>query len=159
MPPFKNDKHLKVFYNFSQADKIIKSIGEQTLFKYKPAKISKEEIVENKENIILRLSQYEMSRIADLILKSSDLKNANYIYSMWSGYLERNDSFAEFANKYHLKIKGIHTSGHAYKKDLFRLVEAMKPKTLVPIHTLNADEFAKEFNNVILINNNEIIDL
>ena len=159
LPPFKNDKHLKVFYNFSQADKIVKSIGEQTLFKYKPAKISKEEIVENKENIILRLSQYEMSRIADLILKSSDLKNANYIYSMWSGYLERNDSFAEFANKYNLEIKEIHTSGHAYKKDLFRLVEAMKPKTLVPIHTLNADEFAKEFNNVILINNNELFDI
>ncbi len=156
LPPFKNDKHLKVFYNFSQAGKIVKSIGEQTLFKYKSAKISKEEIVKNKENIILRLSQYEISKMADTILKSSDLKNANYIYSMWSGYLKRNNSFAEFASKYNLEIKKIHTSGHAYKKDLFRLIKAMTPKVLIPIHSLNANEFEKEFDNVKLINNGEV---
>ena len=159
LPPFTNDKHLKVFYSFSHADKIVKSIGVQTLYKYKSAKISKEEIVKDKENIILRLSQYEMSRIADEILKSSDLENANYIYSMWSGYLERNDYFAEFASKYNLEIKEIHTSGHAYKKDLLRLAEAIKPKTLIPIHTLNADEFVKEFDNVKLIKNNEVFDI
>ena len=31
----------------------------------------------------------------------------------------------------------IHTSGHAYLKGLKRLVSALKPKAIIPIHTLS----------------------
>ena len=56
------------------------------------------------------------------------------IWSMWKGYRDRSD-LAEWAKKRGLKWKDIHVSGHASRSDLAKLVDAMTPKFLVPIHT------------------------
>ena len=44
-----------------------------------------------------------------------------------------------------------HTSGHAPVEDLQRLAAALKPRTLVPIHTEDADSFRKTFENVMTL--------
>lgn len=44
-----------------------------------------------------------------------------------------------------------HTSGHAPVEDLQRLAAALKPKTLVPIHTEYAGEFSKSFEHVVTL--------
>ena len=46
------------------------------------------------------------------------------------------------------KIHKIHTSGHADIKTLKQMVEAIKPRNLVPIHTFDGDDYKDIFKNV-----------
>jgi len=42
----------------------------------------------------------------------------------------------------------IHASGHCPEKDLLRIVNTIKPKTLIPIHTQHPHLFKELFKNV-----------
>ena len=48
-----------------------------------------------------------------------------------------------------LAINHLHTSGHANACDLQALAEALRPKTLVPIHSFSAERYPTLFNNVV----------
>ena len=97
-----------------------------------------------------------MKRLAD---KMERQDNMRFIYSMWQGYLERDPKMANFPSQYGCKWQSIHTSGHAWLEDLQKLTKKIKPVTLVPIHTLQGDEFAKHFENVVRIKDGEEIRL
>jgi ribonuclease J len=82
----------------------------------------------------------------------------NIIYSQWQGYLDGNhtdyfgsDRIAAYRKDPQVNFVYAHTSGHAPVEDLQRLAAALKPKTLVPIHTEYAGEFSKSFANVMTL--------
>lgn len=82
----------------------------------------------------------------------------NIIYSQWQGYLDGNhtdyfgsDRIAAYRNDPEVNFVYAHTSGHAPVEDLQRLAAALKPKTLVPIHTEYAGEFGKSFEHVMTL--------
>ena len=147
LPPFKDD-NLRILYMGVHTEKIAKNLGPGLLYKYKTKKIDLDEIINNRDSLVIRLSLFEMKKLAEEMEKQSPLKDANFIYSMWSGYLNRNKEFYDFRDKYNLTMINIHSSGHAYKKDLLRLIDAIQPKTIIPVHTLNADIFQKEVKNI-----------
>jgi ribonuclease J len=64
---------------------------------------------------------------------------------MWSGYKEQNKRFLDFIASKGLPIKDIHTSGHADIFGLQSMVEAVKPKHIVPIHTFEAEKYKDIF--------------
>ena len=52
----------------------------------------------------------------------------------------------------------IHTSGHADTDTLKQMVEAIKPKNIVPIHTFSGSEYDKIFTTpIVLMNDGETI--
>ncbi|MBW2363893.1 MAG: hypothetical protein JRF25_02225 [Deltaproteobacteria bacterium] len=53
----------------------------------------------------------------------------------------------------------IHTSGHAKLSDLSKLVDAMAPDMVIPIHSFHPDKFKDHFPNVRLVENGEIVNL
>ena len=55
--------------------------------------------------------------------------------------------------------KHIHISGHADRDALKRMVEVLKPKNLIPIHTFEGNEYEKIFTGtkVLQINDNEAV--
>jgi ribonuclease J len=76
------------------------------------------------------------------------------IYSQWQGYLEplegESRHIADMRAIKEGKYPGItysyaHTSGHAPLDDLQRLVQAMKPAKLIPIHTEFPDRYEQLF--------------
>jgi ribonuclease J len=79
--------------------------------------------------------------------------NAIVIYSMWEEYLKKQSKLNNFINK--MKEKGkfyhIHTSGHADIESIKKLVETLKPKKLIPVHTINPKEFTKIFPNKVIL--------
>lgn len=82
----------------------------------------------------------------------------NVIYSQWQGYLDGShadyfgsDRVAAYREDPKVNFVYAHTSGHAPVEDLKRLATALKPKTLVPIHTEYADEFSKHFEQVLTL--------
>ncbi len=85
------------------------------------------------------------------------LAGATYIYSQWEGYWER-DSFGstkEWLAKHSIPKTSIHTSGHAGPKDLKRLVAALNPRKVIPIHSFMPERYIELFPNVEMCNDGE----
>jgi len=137
---------IKVMYPYFLSKMIADKIGKEFLYQFQPFKITKEEISERRKEIVF-LIRPSMKGDIDRIDK---MENGNFIYSMWSGYLEQPKTKTFIG---HLKSKGfsfhqVHTSGHADVETLKDMVTAMNPKNLVPIHTFDGDDYKDIFVNV-----------
>jgi ribonuclease J len=78
------------------------------------------------------------------------------IQSMWKGYLDKSKQFKNYKDS----IIHLHTSGHAYIKDLQNFVNYIKPKNIIPIHTEYKENFSKLFNsNVIELDDGEDLNI
>lgn len=87
-------------------------------------------------------------------------ENSKIIYSMWQGYKNGGRVKATLdylAERYQPKIVDIHSSGHAFGRDIANTVNFVMPKTIIPIHTENQEEFKKHFDNVRFCENGEIV--
>jgi ribonuclease J len=105
------------------------------------------------EELAARASRLVMvlrpSMVAELE-RAGALKNALAIWSLWRGYLENPSEKRMLAR---FKEAGVplelhHVSGHAYVKDLQRLVAALNPGRVVPIHTEEPDRYGSLFPRV-----------
>jgi mRNA degradation ribonuclease J1/J2 len=45
----------------------------------------------------------------------------------------------------------IHSSGHAPKDDLFRIVEQLAPARVYPIHTEHAEQYVQKFGDIVTV--------
>lgn len=89
--------------------------------------------------------------------KGNCLKGATYIYSQWEGYWEQGayDKLKGWLERNAIPRYSIHTSGHASPGDLKRIVRAIKPGKVVPIHTFFPERYIELFSNVQVYNDNE----
>jgi ribonuclease J len=84
------------------------------------------------------------------LLRAGVLVDGTVVWSMWPGYLlqpsgERLVRELEAAS---VPLALDHASGHASVTDLRRLVGALSPRCVVPIHTEAADRYHDVFDNV-----------
>lgn len=72
------------------------------------------------------------------------LQGALVIWSLWRGYLEGASErwLREALDRHSVPLELHHVSGHAYVTDLRRLVEAVKPDRVIPIHTQDPRAYA-----------------
>jgi ribonuclease J len=52
-----------------------------------------------------------------------------------------------------VKWSAIHTSGHASVVDLKRLMEALEPDALVPVHTFEPERYPELFGSHVIFRN------
>ncbi len=65
------------------------------------------------------------------------------IYSMWDGYLKPGHLDQDLSDYIgDRRVEHLHTSGHAYVETIAKLIETVRPKVIVPMHTERAEEFA-----------------
>ena len=85
------------------------------------------------------------------------LKGATYIYSQWEGYWERDsyNKLKEWLERNSIPKISIHTSGHASPGDLKKIVTAIDPRKVVPIHTFFPERYGELFQNVEVYNDSE----
>ncbi len=142
---------VRVLYAYSHARKLAE-YDEKLLYKYKKARIKLEEIRANlKDMVILSKDNYYFR----IVLRKVGIGGgARAIYSMWSGYLERTD-LQQLLKSYGIELTEIHTSGHAYIRDLMKLADALKPKRIVPIHTFYPDLYASLWSNVVQLDDGQ----
>lgn len=83
------------------------------------------------------------------------------LYSYWKGYLERADWIE--LQEHLATVEGdfipAHASGHIYIDDIIEFVNAIGPKTVVPIHTFEPDHFHQHFPNVRVLNDGETMEI
>lgn len=155
--PMRGFERLKVLYTKHLMRKIAAS-GMSSLFrKYRPHEARPADIRKAPGSyfVMYRASlEPEISAIGEFT-------GAVMIYSMYEGY--RNEAsfkpVADFLTRNGIALESIHTSGHAGFDDLKRLVEALKPKVLTPIHTFDPGRYQELWHSVQPLDDGEAFDL
>ena len=147
---------IRVMYSYYHAQKLAQ-LDVKLLYKYKSAKINLDEILAAPDNkVLLAKDSYYFKQ---KIIKKINETNPGYaIYSMWHGYLEKN-KLGTFLDEMKIPTVEIHSSGHAYVGQLKKLVEALQPKHVIPIHTFYPEKYTEMFPAVLRIDDGESIDL
>jgi len=92
------------------------------------------------------------------IKKYLDIRKSAWVYSMWAGYLERSGPLRRMKSYFDnqgVEYYYIHSSGHARLADLKMFVEAVKPGTIIPIHTYHPELFQCFFGKVKMVEDGE----
>ena len=126
----------------------------------------KEEVIRTDPSRYLILGK--VSSAGRLIESFRVNKPVNVIYSQWLGYLSYSNKDYYGAEAMAAYKRGdipdidfhyAHTSGHAPVEDLQKFAAAFKPKMLVPIHTEFGSKYKELFDNVRVIDDNQLLEI
>jgi len=111
----------------------------------------------------LYYSRMSRFRIMELYKKFGPI---NLIYSQWLGYLKlKSDEYygaeeiSAYQNDPQVNFTYAHTSGHATLDTLHKMVEALQPARLVPIHTEHPEDYTNHFNRVTVLKDGESLNI
>ncbi len=158
LPPHKGD-HMRVFFESRQEARMKEHGLDDVLEGAAHLKIYPGEMIRKAPDVVLRLSWGFMEKI---VQKLNNKEGIAFIYSMWQGYLNKGDAgvaMADMPAKYGGEWQHVHTSGHAWLEDLQSLTQGIQPDKLVPIHTLQGDDFVNHFDNVVRIKDGEELEV
>jgi len=146
--PSADFKNLKVMFPYFTCRRLKNEGNEEILYHFKNFKITKKEIGNQADKIVM-IVRPSMQKDLDHI---EGIEGGNLIYSMWEGYLLKPDTrkFIDYLTNRNFTTYKIHTSGHADTETLKQMVEAIKPKNIVPIHTFKGSEYQKIFTTPIV---------
>jgi ribonuclease J len=127
---------------------LVKETGEfERVRAIRDIRVFADELVGSHERFLLYVPA---STTRELIRSGVLTSAARVLWSMWDGYLAqpsgqrlRSDLAAA-----QIVFESLHTSGHASVGDLRRLVTALSPTQVVPIHTEAPQRFAELFDRV-----------
>lgn len=144
---------VNVFYPMALSKRIAEK-DVSILYRYKNKRVSTQELNEQLNDVVMLVRP---SMLADLKIRIKNLQNAIFIHSMWKGYWDDSklDNFKAFINEQGMRVQFIHTSGHAYKNEILFLLDTLKPKTVLPVHTENPTIFKQFYPNVVFMNDKE----
>jgi len=154
--PSKEFENLKVMFPYFTSRRLKNEGLEQILYQFKNFKITKEEISNQPDKIVMVVRPSMQKDLENI----NEIDGGNLVYSMWEGYLQKSDTmkFLDYLINRNFTVHKIHTSGHADTETLKQMVEAVKPKNIVPIHTFSGSEYKNIFSfKVIEIKDGEII--
>lgn len=98
----------------------------------------------------------------DEIKKYFDLAQSKWIYSMWKGYIEKDNKMAKLADLFEnggTAFEYLHTSGHAGIETLRKVADRLKPKMVIPVHTQSPKMYKDFFQNVRVASDGEVIQI
>lgn len=160
-------------YSLSKVVNLNIKVDYKRIFVWKSIRyFSKDEAFKNKymnfDNSLLFGKKYAMNVKVSMLDDIRKLKekglitNACLIYSMWSGYIERDEKLKKFIEEIEdmgIEFKVLHTSGHADIASMKRLNEIVNPDKTIIIHTENRKNGVDVFNNIIDLDDNQIFKI
>ena len=160
-------------YSLNQVINMNIKVDYKRIFVWKPLRYSyKDETFKNEymnfDNSSFFGKKYVMNVKVSMLDDIKKLKEkglitkACLIYSMWSGYIDKEDKLKSFINE--IKEMGIefielHTSGHADITSMKRLNKIINPDNTIIIHTENRNKGKNLFNNVVDLKDNQIFKI
>lgn len=146
--PSENYKNLKVMSPYFTSRKLKNEGNDKILYSFAKYKITKAQINQQYNQIVM-IVRPSMQKDLEHI---NEIDGGNLIYSMWEGYLQKPETkiFLEYLLGRYFTLHKIHTSGHADTNTLMQMVEAIKPKNIVPIHTFFGSEYKKIFTSSVI---------
>lgn len=160
-------------YSLNQVINMNIKVDYKRIFVWKPLRYSyKDETFKNEymnfDNSSFFGKKYAMNVKVSMLDDIKKLKekglitNACLIYSMWNGYIEKEDKLKNFINEIKdmgIEFKEIHTSGHADITSMKKLNEIINSDNTIIIHTENREKGKNIFNNVIDLKDNKIFKI
>jgi len=144
-------EHMKILFVETRHTKIMQKDG--ILEKFKKSEVKYEDILKDKGKYLIK----DAFALRNKFAMDKNLSKTTLIYSMWDGYLGDDEKLRLFWEENKVPIIHVHTSGHAHIADLKKFAEALSPKSIIPIHTFEADKFPGLFQNVkLLIDGEEV---
>ena len=156
--PSKEYENLKVMFPYYTSRRLKNEGNKTILYQFKEYKITKEEIGNQADKIVMIIRPSMQKDLENI----KGIDGGNLIYSMWEGYLQKSGTkkLLDYLTNRNFTLHKIHTSGHADTQTLKQMVEAIKPKNIVPIHTFNKSEYAGIFSiPIVEINDGETISI
>ncbi len=136
---------IRVFLPARMKQRIVRQQSFKLVKPYYGRRIYSEELRERAAEIVMN---FRPTMSGDLV-KAGCLSGGLLAYSMWPGYLDRSDTnIREWCLRHGVTFEIHHTSGHATLDDLQRMVAALTPRRVVPIHSIATDRFSEFFPNV-----------
>lgn len=139
-------KNIRVCFPNSLCKRLKKYGHEKLFYRFRKYKITKEEISKQRKKIMMLVRSSMLTYLTHI----ENIEGATLIYSIWKGYLkeDREKKLLDFINRKNMKFYHIHTSGHASIETLKKVVQKLKPKTIVPIHTFYPSDYDILGNNI-----------
>jgi ribonuclease J len=146
-PSVSFQRNLGVYYPLRLCKRMRRDLGMGHVLDQFGAWGVKPEVIKQQPDRYMLLVRDNMAPELDLALKES-AHEALFLYGLWKGYWDRPgmQNLQRWVKKEDMQFLYAHTSGHAVTGDLKRLVSALQPKTIVPIHTLCPDDYAAHFD-------------
>jgi len=111
---------------------------------FQDAKIDFQEMLENRARVVIKNTY----AIREKFARTETLTGAALVYSQWGGYFENE---REFWTTHGIEPIPVHTSGHAHVADLQKLVRALRPRIILPVHTRHPEAYPELFGEKALV--------
>ena len=113
----------------------------------RPHRVFLEEVAARPERFVFHVPS---STARELIRGGALTSAGTAVWSLWDGYLRQRSglALASLLAQHEIPMPQVHTSGHASVKDLRRLVGAIRPSRVVPIHSEAGDRYRDLFAGV-----------
>lgn len=135
--------HVKVLVPATQRLRVLSAEAFNRVAQIRGQRIYSEDVAEAPGDFLIAGSyQSEVPRM----LRTGSLVDGVVVWSLWSGYLAEPSGvrLQEALASAGVPLVQHHTSGHANIADLRRLVEAVAPREIVPIHTEHPGSYSTQ---------------
>ena len=137
---------VRVYLPRSQRARIIRDRAFERTEAVKPHRIYAEELVARRGELVMMFRGSMSHELEEMRC----LEGAHALWSMWPGYLcqPSGERLRAWLDRLGIPMVIHHASGHAFIPDLQRLVRALAPDRVVPIHSFAGDRFENFFPRV-----------
>lgn len=137
---------VRIYLPRSQKRRIVEAQAFERTDAVKAKRIFSEELAERKNQLVMPF-RISMSKELEA---TGCLDGAQAVWSMWPGYLREasGQRLRAWLDQHGIPLAIHHASGHASIPDLQRLVQAIAPGRIVPIHSSAGDRYAEFFPRV-----------
>ena len=160
IPTVTTAEQMKVYFPPHLTDRLTERNQERYIYSLNPKqnKVSYDDFARLPEKYVMLVRPKTLTYLQRIKAPSIRL-----IKSIWGGYWDEpsTERFRGWVEEHCEAVKDIHSSGHADTQSLQRIVEFVRPKTIVPIHTDAPKRFCDIFvnDNVKCLDNNEVLYL
>ena len=160
IPTVTTAKQMRVYFPYYLTKRLLERNPESYIYSLEPRKnkVSYNDFMTNPKRYVMLVRPTTLT-----YLQRIKAPRIRLVKSIWDGYWDEPniERFRSWVEEHCESVKDIHSSGHADTQSLQRIVEFVRPKTIVPIHTDAPKRFCDIFvnDNVKCLDNNEVLYL
>ena len=160
IPTVTTAEQMKVYFPYYLTKRLLERNPASYIYSLEPRKnkVSYDDFMTNPKRYVMLVRPTTLT-----YLQRIKAPRIRLIKSIWNGYWDEpsTERFRHWVEEHCEAVKDIHSSGHADTQSLQRIVEHIRPQTIIPIHTDSPSSFSSIFcdYNIRALNDNEDITL
>ena len=160
IPTVTTTEQMKVYFPHRLTKRLTERNQKQYIHSLNPKqnKVSYDDFARSPEKYVMLVRPTTLT-----YLQRINTPHIRLIKSIWGGYWDEpnTERFRSWVEEHCEQVKDIHSSGHADTKSLQRIVEHIRPQTIIPIHTDSPSSFGELFseNHILYLSDHKSIEL